>query len=178
MNPVQVRSPRIFKSHLRREEIAKGGKYVYVVRNPEDVFVSYYHFTGGMRGLRENDITMHQFEESLFGAHRGPVWDHYMGWHAVKDDPNVLWVFFEDLKEDFRGQVDRVADFMEIPEGVREERVAEALHKGTYTYEVTKFSGFLNPLPNPFSHTELGNLSSLCLLYGYPLPSTLDVICV
>ena len=105
-----------------------------MVRDPEDVFVSYYHFTGGMRGLREGDITMHQFEEEIMGGHRGPIWDHYMGWHSVRDDPSVLWVFFEDLKEDFRGQVERVADFMEIPDGAREERVAEALQKASFEF--------------------------------------------
>ena len=130
----QVRNPRIFKSHLQREQIAKGGKYIYVVRNPEDVFISYYHFTSGFGSLRLGDFTMHQFEEEIMGGHRGPIWDHYMGWHSVINDPSVLWVFFEDLKEDFNGQIERVAKFMEIPDDFREERIAEALEKASFEF--------------------------------------------
>ena len=159
----QVRSPRIFKSHLRREEIAKGGKYIYVVRHPEDVFVSYFHFTSGFRGLKPGDFTMHQFEEEVMGGQRGPIWDHYMGWHAVRGDPAVLWVFFEDLKEDFRGQVERVADFMEIPGDVRARRVEEALQKASFEFmskHKNQFDdNFLRKHTNPKKESQEGKVN-------------------
>ena len=40
----QVRHPRLFKSHSARDKIAKGGKYIYVARKPEDIFVSASHY--------------------------------------------------------------------------------------------------------------------------------------
>ena len=130
----QVKEPRLFKSHLQRDNIAKGGKYIYVARNPEDVFVSCFHFVLGFRGLEQDDITMYQFADSVWATYCGSIWNHFMGWFCVKDDPNVLWVFFEDLKNDFRGQIERVVDFMEIPEDVREDRIMQALEKATFKF--------------------------------------------
>ena len=56
------------------------------------------------QGLEPNDLTdMNLFFDAIWSSHRSSIWDHYMGWYEVKDDPNVLWVFFEDMKSDFRG---------------------------------------------------------------------------
>ena len=102
----QVRNPRLIKSHLERGKVANGAKYIYVARNPEDAFVSYFHFLPGFRGLKPDDLTdMQLFFEAIWASHRSSIWDHYLGWYEVKDDPNVLWVFFEDMKSDFRGQI-------------------------------------------------------------------------
>jgi len=133
----QVKEPRLFKSHCERTKIAKGGKYIYVARNPDDAFVSFFKFLPAYAGLRADDITMHQFADAIFArkaSNNGSIWDHYMGWYDVKDDPAVLWVFFEDLKNDLPGQIERVADFMEIPADVRAERVAEAIEKASFRY--------------------------------------------
>jgi hypothetical protein len=40
----QKYNPRLFKSHEDWTTVPKGGKYVYVVRNPPEVIVSYYEF--------------------------------------------------------------------------------------------------------------------------------------
>ena len=134
-----MRNPRLIKSHLEHEKIAKGGKYIYVARNPEDAFVSYFHFLPAFGGLGPNDLTdMNLFFNAIWTSHRTSLWDHYMGWYKVKDDPNVLWVFFEDMKSDFRGQIERVAEFMEIPEEVREKRVEEALEKASFKFMSSK----------------------------------------
>ena len=39
----------------------KGAKYVYVARNPEDAFVSFYQFLPPYVGLRGDDLTMEDF---------------------------------------------------------------------------------------------------------------------
>jgi hypothetical protein len=44
INSEQVASPRAFKSHECYEEVPKGGKYIYVSREPREVLVSFYHF--------------------------------------------------------------------------------------------------------------------------------------
>ena len=38
----QVASPRVFKSHEAWRDVAKGGRYVYVARNPLDAFFSFF----------------------------------------------------------------------------------------------------------------------------------------
>jgi len=40
-------------------------------------------------------------------------WDHLTSWWPHRDDPNVLLVFFEDLKTDLEGCVRRIAAFMD-----------------------------------------------------------------
>ena len=98
LTAAQVKEPRLFKSHCEHAKIAKGGKYIYVARNPDDAFVSFFKFLPAYVGLREDDITMYQFADAIFAktaSHNGTIWDHYNGWYDVKDDPNVLWVFFE-----------------------------------------------------------------------------------
>ena len=32
-------------------------------------------------------------------------YDHFLSWYNRRNDPDVLFLFFEDLKEDLRGQV-------------------------------------------------------------------------
>lgn len=57
------------------------------------------------------------FSDSVFAgvSHSGQIWDHYLGWWGQRDNPDVLWVFFEDLVGDLRSQVARVAAFIGVP---------------------------------------------------------------
>ena len=66
--------------------------------------------------MKDGDISMHEFADSIFAgvSESGLIWNHFLGWWKHKDDENVLWVFFEDLKEDLRGEVERIAKFMQI----------------------------------------------------------------
>ena len=141
LNDDQIKNPRIFTSHLHYEEIAKGGKYIYVARNPEDVLVSFFHFIPGVRGLKQDDLSLQQFADSIFikGAGKfGTIWDQFMSWYKVKDDSNVLWVFYEDMKCDLKNQIERVATFLAIPTNVRNERILEALEKSSFKFMSSK----------------------------------------
>lgn len=57
-----------------------------------------------------------------------------MGWYEVKDDTNVLWVFFEDMKRDLAGEVKRVADFMQISGPDRDRLIGEAVDKADFKW--------------------------------------------
>jgi hypothetical protein len=109
-----VTSPRVFKSHESFQDIAKGGRYIYVARNPQDAFYSFYKFLPAYTGLAPDDIDEQTFADAIFAgtSHSGQIWDHMLGWWEQRAAPNVLWVFFEDLATDLRGQVERVAKFM------------------------------------------------------------------
>ena len=136
----QVNYPRLFKSHSARDKIAMGGKYIYVARKPEDIFVSAFHYMLAYHGLEQDDMTMLQFSSlaidlgKTLGFGHSSLWDHFLGWYYVKDDPNVMWVFFEDLKTDLKGHIERVAAFMDIPDDVREERITQALEKSSFKF--------------------------------------------
>ena len=43
----QKATPRAFKSHLRWDEIPKGGRYIVVMRHPVDAFLSLFRFMEG-----------------------------------------------------------------------------------------------------------------------------------
>ena len=51
--------PRVFKTHLTYEMVPKGRneetkpRYIYVMRNPKDAFVSYYHHHRNMPHFKE-----------------------------------------------------------------------------------------------------------------------------
>ncbi|KOO27862.1 hypothetical protein Ctob_008452 [Chrysochromulina tobinii] len=110
----QLASPRVFKSHESHADIAKGGKYIYVARDPLDAFFSFYKFLPAYTGLQPNDIDERAFSDAIFAgaSHSGQIWNHLLGWWDHRHDPNVLFIFFEDLAENLREQVVRVATFM------------------------------------------------------------------
>eukprot|EP00451_Oxyrrhis_marina_P026734 CAMPEP_0204333362 /NCGR_PEP_ID=MMETSP0469-20131031/17167_1 /ASSEMBLY_ACC=CAM_ASM_000384 /TAXON_ID=2969 /ORGANISM="Oxyrrhis marina" /LENGTH=265 /DNA_ID=CAMNT_0051316691 /DNA_START=8 /DNA_END=806 /DNA_ORIENTATION=+ len=132
----QVAEPKLFKSHRQYSEIPKGGKYIYVARDPIDVFVSFYNFLPGYVGLEAGDMTMDDFADAVFAgvSHGGQIWDHYASWYDHMKDDNVLWVFFEDLKEDLEREVRRIAKFMKLPEHDVERRITIAIENSTFKF--------------------------------------------
>jgi len=105
-------SPRVFKSHLPRQWLPDGARYVYVERNGLDVLVSYFHFYRDYLG----------FEGTLDDFHRrfmdgrvqyGSWFEHVAGWHDRASDPDLLITRYEDLTSDRKGSIDRLLDFLD-----------------------------------------------------------------
>ncbi|KAJ8599579.1 hypothetical protein CTAYLR_004680 [Chrysophaeum taylorii] len=121
----QVVSPRLFKSHEAWADIAKGGRYVYACRNPSDAFVSFYNFLPAY--MHCEGIGVETFAEAIFGglSHSGGIWSHFVGWvEAARANPDrVLLVAFEDLKNDLRAEIRRIALFLGIPDNGLVDRV-------------------------------------------------------
>jgi len=96
-------SPRFIKTHLPVPLLPEQlnnvkPKIVYVTRNPKDMCVSYYHYCKLIHGLHGS------FEEfcDLFIQGKtpiGPIWDHILGFWEQKDEPNVLFIKYEDMKK-------------------------------------------------------------------------------
>ena len=86
---------------------------VYVARNPRDVAVSFYHLnrlflTQGYQG----DFPKYwsYFERNL--APWCPYWAHIKeGWQH-RNDPNVLFMFYEDMNRDLPSTIRKVATFL------------------------------------------------------------------
>ena len=87
-----------------------------MARNPEDAFWSFYKFLPSFVGLRAGDLDEEAFAKAIFAgtSHSGLIWHHFLGWWEQRERDDVLWIFFEDLAADLRGEVQRIARFMEI----------------------------------------------------------------
>jgi Sulfotransferase domain/Coenzyme PQQ synthesis protein D (PqqD) len=105
-------SPRIFKSHLPYRKVPKGPcKYIYVARNGKDVAVSYYHLNRTYNSY-EGDFARF-FDLFLAGKTPFGCWlEHVQEWWAHRDDPNVLFLTYEELKRDLEGSIRRIAAFI------------------------------------------------------------------
>ena len=110
--------PRAFKSHMPYERMPCGlpnstpCKYIYVARNPKDLATSFYHH---YRAYHAPDVEWKEFlEYFLVGkVEFGDYFDHLLSWWAHRDDDNVLFITFEDLKRAPESMVARIATFMD-----------------------------------------------------------------
>ncbi|XP_074761518.1 sulfotransferase 1B1-like isoform X1 [Athene noctua] len=117
-------SPRVVKTHLPAHILPKSFwenrcKMVYVGRNAKDVAVSFYHFDL-MNKFQQHPGPWAQYLEEFMAGRvaYGSWYDHVKDyWERRKDHP-ILYLFYEDLKEDLRREVAKVAQFLgrELPE--------------------------------------------------------------
>lgn len=130
-------SPRLFKTHLGYggpfwKAIPKGpGKYIYVARDGRDVATSYYHFYRTHLRFRG---TFEQFFR-LFMQGRvqyGSWFRHVAGWWEHRDDPNVLFLSYEELLRDTTGALERIAKFCGF--SLPPERMPELLERCSFAY--------------------------------------------
>jgi len=108
---------RVVKTHLPFERVpyAAAARYVVVIRDPKDVFVSSYHFVRDAvlgPGMPSVEAWHRMF---LNGSSLGGSWGvHAAGWWAQRHRPNVKIVSFKALKRDLPGVVRSVAAFLGI----------------------------------------------------------------
>ncbi|HYG65656.1 MAG TPA: sulfotransferase domain-containing protein [Thermoanaerobaculia bacterium] len=108
-------SPRVFKSHLLREHLPDQARYIYVTRNLEDVAVSAYHHYCLVTGV-ENDFTLYTEAFAQGGVPMFNSWvRHFESWWPRRNDPNVLFLRYEEMVRDLEGAVRRIAGFCGIP---------------------------------------------------------------
>lgn len=107
---------RAFKTHLGWNLLPRGATYIYVLRDPGDVLVSYYHFLNGT--LFERDVfDIEVFARELFLPGllpAGAYWEHLRGWWPHHGRPDVFALSFEQLKRDLAGMVRALAAFLGI----------------------------------------------------------------
>lgn len=104
-------SPRVFKSHLPREWLPDGARYIYVEREGKDVLLSYFHLYRDYLGF-EGDLDAF-FTRFMHGRVQYGSWfDHVDGWHSHASDPSVLLLQYEALRAERRAEVERMAEFL------------------------------------------------------------------
>lgn len=103
--------PLAIKIHLpyHLTPMSKDAKYVYVCRNPMDCAVSCYHHL-----KNSENLTFDQYFEDFISGNSayGDYLDHLIGWYEHRDDANVHFVTYEDLKKDPKKEILKIAGFI------------------------------------------------------------------
>ncbi|XP_042910402.1 sulfotransferase ssu-1 isoform X2 [Parasteatoda tepidariorum] len=110
-----MKRPGAIKTHLpfHLAPWSPDNKYIYVARNPKDCCVSYYHHTSRIPSNFSGTFDEY-FEKFLAGlVEFGDYFDHLLGWYTHRNDPNVLFITYEDLKEDFESNTLKIAAFID-----------------------------------------------------------------
>ncbi|XP_022167669.1 sulfotransferase 1 family member D1-like [Myzus persicae] len=113
-----LKSPRFIKTHLPYKLLPKKlrdqstkAKIVYVARNPKDTCLSYFHHCCLLEGYTGNfeDFCKLFTSDSLCFS---PFFDHILGYWNRRDDSQVLFLKYEDMKQDLRAVIRRTAEFL------------------------------------------------------------------
>ncbi|KAI4501682.1 hypothetical protein M0802_003017 [Mischocyttarus mexicanus] len=145
----EICSRRFIKTHfpfsLLPNVLESGCKIIYTARNPKDVSFSWYHLnrdikTQGYIGSFEQ--FWNYFQNNL--TPWSPYWEHLKEAWALKDHPNVLFMFYEDMCDDLPKAIKKIAKFLDKE----------------YSYdEINKLAAYLN-IDN-FRKNSMVNLSEL-----------------
>ncbi|XP_059616687.1 sulfotransferase 1 family member D1-like [Phlebotomus argentipes] len=108
-------SPRFIKTHLPAALLPKDiwrvrPKIVFVARNAKDVITSYYHH---YRAIPKFSGTFSDFTD-LFMENRinyTPYCSHILNFWTLRNEENVLFLTFEDMKNDYPSVIERTAKF-------------------------------------------------------------------
>ena len=127
---------RVIKTHFNWELLpySEEARYISVIRDPKDVFVSAYFFIkdSGMGPAMPTVETMYR----LFLADKfflGGSWPmNAAGYWAQRHRPNVLVVSYASMKRDLEGVVRRVAGFLDIR--VPDEIIREVCGRASFQY--------------------------------------------
>jgi hypothetical protein len=122
--------PRMLKSHESFDPRYK--KIIYVVRDPRDVAISYYHFAIKRRWV-DSQYPIEEFVPRYIAAEFDirdklqACWsDHVMSWVSMRNESDgFLLVRYEDMIENTEHELSRVACFLNIQPTA--ERLARAV---------------------------------------------------
>lgn len=127
---------RFIKTHLPVDALvfSDKAKYIYIGRDGRDVLWSLHHHhstaneawysalndTPGLVGPRIEPPTesIQQYYHDWLdqdGYPMWPFWENVSSWWDIREQPNVMMLHFENLKQDMPGEIRRIAEFLDIP---------------------------------------------------------------
>ncbi|XP_029462916.1 sulfotransferase 1C1-like isoform X2 [Rhinatrema bivittatum] len=129
-------SPRTIKTHLPFQLVPKSFwklncKTIYVARNAKDSVVSFYFFDK-MNSMQPEPGPWHEYLQNFMEEKLswGSWYDHVRGYWDEKDKHRILYMFYEDIKEDPAREIRKVMQFLEKDLG--EEVLKKIVHSTTF----------------------------------------------
>jgi hypothetical protein len=131
--------PRAYKSHFPYSLMPCGPphttpcKYIFIARNPKDVAASLYFHT---KNYYFPDIDRDSFWKKYIHGDLefGNYLDHLLDWWPHREDRNVLFLKYEDMKRDLPGVVSQIASFIGVK--LSDDTLAKIVH--LTSFEVMK----------------------------------------
>ncbi|XP_062256728.1 sulfotransferase 6B1 [Platichthys flesus] len=117
----QSPSPRLLGTHMHPDNIpttfnTKKTKMLVVFRNPKDTLVSFYHFSNNNPVLPSVKSWESFFSQFMSGeVPWGSYFDHALAWEKRMNDPNVMIVTYEGLKQDLSEGIRQISGFYGFP---------------------------------------------------------------
>ena len=142
---------RVIKTHLEWERVpyTEEARYICIVRDPKDSFVSNYHFI--------RDVMLGPLMPSvpvwlrLFFSDAAPfIWSkHLHGYWKNRHLPNLLILTFEEMKQDLPKAVQHITKFMGVE--LTQDEFDQVCEKSSFTYMKGIDDKFKPPALTPWS---------------------------
>ncbi|KAK7314109.1 hypothetical protein VNO77_39319 [Canavalia gladiata] len=174
-HPSNIIEPRLFSTHIPFHALVNSikesnCKIIYICRNLFDTFISTWIFMNKVKIDSSPMLTLDEaFEMFSKGIHAyGPWWNHMLGYwkESIATPHKVLFLKYEDLKEDVNFNVKRVAEFLGCPftqeeesSGVIESIIKLCSFEKMKDLEVNKFGALSKSIENKhfFRKAEIGD---------------------
>ncbi|XP_060098412.1 sulfotransferase 6B1-like [Heteronotia binoei] len=132
----QLPSRRVIKTHLAPQRLPKSifqkkAKILVLFRNPKDTAVSYLHFANSMNLFPTQKNWDEFFSDFISGkVPWGLYFDHIIEWNKYLDDKNVMFITYEEIKENAALGMKKMADFFDF--SVSEQEIQSIVEKTSF----------------------------------------------
>ena len=139
---------RVIKTHREQAYVpyTPEAKYIVVIRDPKEVFVSAYFFARSMFGsIVDLDYSSDEWMDLFFSDRFvfGSWAEHTASWWPYRERKNVLLVTYAEMKRKPRAIIQRIADLMQVK--LTPEQLEKVVEKSSFEYMKVHEEQFVPP---------------------------------